>query len=356
MAAVANREIDKFIVPFALLLGYTFERLTKFYKVKVFFFLTNNNCVNAKFLSRFIARKLKQKYPVKELLRPIRKELMLVMKMSSTPINSYYQLVDKKYINASTNKKLKDNAFKILLSLLFLIFNKNLLFFFKINKTWFNLDFLVIFISLNKNINNLESLISLSYKYFKTKCAYLCFFESKIDIDAGNLLFLPKFNLKALFSNKFKYSNFINFIFEFLYVNKSCLWNFNTLNYMPKLYILAFRASNIHFNRYLKFNYWNFNYGNESKEFKVNHLKSRIKEHTTSNNIKGYKMHLSGRFKRKQRASSFWFSYGKVPLNTINSFIDYAFFTLPLINSAITVKVWLYKSSYTYNTFFYKLN
>jgi predicted RNA-binding protein YlxR (DUF448 family) len=135
MAAVANREIDKFIIPFAILLGYTFERLTKFYKVKVFFFLTNNNCVNAKFLSRFIARKLRQKYPVKELLRPIRKELMLVMKMSSVPMRSYYQLIDKKYINASVNKKVKDNAFKVLLSLLFLIFNKNLLLFFKKNKT-----------------------------------------------------------------------------------------------------------------------------------------------------------------------------------------------------------------------------
>jgi hypothetical protein len=125
MAAVANKEIEKFIFPFATLLGYTFEKLTKFYKVKVFFFLTNNNCVNAKFLSRFISRKLRQKYTVKGLLRPIRKELMLVMKMSSLPLRSYYNLIDKKYIYALENKKLKYNAFRILLGLLFLIFNKN---------------------------------------------------------------------------------------------------------------------------------------------------------------------------------------------------------------------------------------
>ena len=134
MAGVAKREIDKFIYPFAILLGYTFEKLTNFFKVKVFFFLTNNNCVNAKFLSRFIARKLRQKYTVKSLLRPIRKELKFVMKMSSTPIQSYYNIIDKKYINALKNIKLKDNAFKILLGLIFLIFNKNLLVFFNKNK------------------------------------------------------------------------------------------------------------------------------------------------------------------------------------------------------------------------------
>jgi hypothetical protein len=134
MAGVAMREIDKFIVPFAILLGYTFEKLTNFFKVNVFFFLTNNNCVNAKFLSRFIARKLRQKYTVKSLLRPIRKELKFVMKMSSTPIQSYYKIIDKKYIDAFKNRKLKDTAFKILLSLIFLIFTKNLLVFFNKNK------------------------------------------------------------------------------------------------------------------------------------------------------------------------------------------------------------------------------
>ena len=356
VASVATREIDRFIIPFAYVLGYTFEKLTKFFKVKVYFFLTNNNCVNAKFLSRFIARKLKQKYPVKELLNPIRKELKIVMKMSSIPVSSYYNVIDKKYIFAVKNKKARNNMFKSLLCLLFLIYNRNLLLYFSNYKTWFNLDFLVVYICFNKqNINN-NFLINISFKYFLTKCAYLCFFESRINIDLGNLLFLPKLNIYNLFSKRLKYLGFLNFIYDFLYINKWCLWNINSLNYMYGFSINAFRSSNIHLNRYLKFNYWNYSYGSLFKEFRVNHLKSRIKEHSTSNNIKGYKMHLSGRFSRKQRAGSYWFSFGKVPLNSINSFIDYAFFTLPLANSAITVKVWLYKSSDIYNTFFYKLN
>ncbi len=49
-------------------------------------------------------------------------------------------------------------------------------------------------------------------------------------------------------------------------------------------------------------------------------------------------MHLIGRFTRKQRAASYWFSKGKVPLNSIDSFIDYAFFTIPLANSVLLLK------------------
>jgi len=59
--------------------------------------------------------------------------------------------------------------------------------------------------------------------------------------------------------------------------------------------------------------------------------------------ILGYKMSFKGRFTRKQRASSIWFHQGFVPLNTIKGSIDYSFFTIPLKNSAISIKLWLYK-------------
>lgn len=59
----------------------------------------------------------------------------------------------------------------------------------------------------------------------------------------------------------------------------------------------------------------------------------------------GFKMSFKGRFSRKQRASSIWFHQGFVPLNTIKAIIDYAFFTIPLKNSAISVKLWLYKNT-----------
>lgn len=55
--------------------------------------------------------------------------------------------------------------------------------------------------------------------------------------------------------------------------------------------------------------------------------------------ILGYKLQLCGRFSRKQRASSYWLSCGRVPLNTYSVNVDYGFFTVPLRNSALTVKV-----------------
>jgi ribosomal protein S3 len=55
-------------------------------------------------------------------------------------------------------------------------------------------------------------------------------------------------------------------------------------------------------------------------------------------------MSFKGRFTRKQRASSVWFHQGLVPLNTFKGYIDYSFFTIPLKNSAISIKLWLYKN------------
>ena len=37
---------------------------------------------------------------------------------------------------------------------------------------------------------------------------------------------------------------------------------------------------------------------------------------------------------------------GKVPLNTLSVKLDYFFFTIPLKNSAISIKIILYKNSY----------
>jgi len=87
-----------YIEPFSIYLNYIFNNLTKFYKIKIKFFLTNNNCVNAKFLSRYIARKLKQNYPVKQLLNPIRKELILVIQMHTISKRSYINKKTKQFI------------------------------------------------------------------------------------------------------------------------------------------------------------------------------------------------------------------------------------------------------------------
>jgi len=108
-------------------------------------------------------------------------------------------------------------------------------------------------------------------------------------------------------------------------------------------------------NRYLQYNYFLYNYSSTWLKYSpINNLKSRIKEGNRSAQFKGFKVHCLGRFSRRQRASSYWFSKGKVPLNSLDTNIDYGYFTIPLRNSAICVKVWLNKVNLN-NEWYYKV-
>jgi hypothetical protein len=135
MAAAAFKEMSRHTYNFASVLGYVFEKLTKFFKVYINFFLVNNNCVNARFLSRFIARKLKQNYPLKELLNPIRKELLYVIALSRMGSKSYYSMIKKKTLTNQSNISFRKSLFKILLSTIFILYNKHYLYYFNKNKT-----------------------------------------------------------------------------------------------------------------------------------------------------------------------------------------------------------------------------
>jgi len=130
MAGAAYQEMSKHLYPFASILSFSFQKLTKFNKIFVNFFLTNNNTVNAKFLSRFIARKLKQNYPVKELLNPIRKELLYVIAIAKRGSKSYNLSLKKDYITNINNLVYRRSIFKILLGSLFVLYNKHLLLYF----------------------------------------------------------------------------------------------------------------------------------------------------------------------------------------------------------------------------------
>jgi ribosomal protein S3 len=73
---------------------------------------------------------------------------------------------------------------------------------------------------------------------------------------------------------------------------------------------------------------------------KYNVVKIKTKKTNNRGILIGYKIKLSGRFSRKQRSSSIWFSFGSVPLNTIKSNIEYNAHSIPIKNSLITIKVW----------------
>jgi large subunit ribosomal protein L16 len=70
-----------------------------------------------------------------------------------------------------------------------------------------------------------------------------------------------------------------------------------------------------------------------------NHLKDRVAHIRKMPFVfLGFKIKCVGRFTRRQRASSKWFSLGRVPLAQTSAVIDYGSYTLPLANSAVTLK------------------
>jgi len=100
------------------------------------------------------------------------------------------------------------------------------------------------------------------------------------------------------------------------------------------------KLSLVHFKKFIKFNYHVFNYSRFTVSKSINKLAMRFKSakpiHT---NFLGFKIKCSGRFSRKQRASSYWFLLGSVPLNSTNAYIEYATHTVFLANSSVTIKV-----------------
>lgn len=373
--SLSERKIKRWAEAYSFVLTYFFELFTKFYKVNLYFFLTNNNCVNAKFLSRYIARKLRQGYPVKELLNPIRKELLFLMKLSLTPRSSYYKYSLKKYYHNRNNIRHRNSIYKSLLAYIFQIYRFVVQDYFNKEKTFFTVDMLLMSIwfvtnmenEIKRNIDNkwriLNNYINKGWSYLYKKIIFICIFEYKFFFNELTELFFPSLKELSILKLTKKFIGLLDFLYIFIYTNKISVLQlsdirFDLLNSGIALnfnQLTRYRASSININRYMIYSYFNFHYYSFSKIFNVNYLKSRIKIHTKGNNLIGYKMYLSGRFSRKQRAGHYWFSRGRVPLNTITSFVDYGFFTLPLINSAITVKVWLYKSDDIENKHYLKL-
>lgn len=171
------------------------------------------------------------------------------------------------------------------------------------------------------------------------------------------------FNMKLFFSNLLfldstsKISKYVDFsiyvssIYTFLYINNYVnLFFLNSL----KFDFSNFFASNYYLNRFLSFSLWSFNYNFLINYNNLNKRKLRKLENGRFGYLIGFKLHCLGRFSRKQRASSVWFRETKVPLNTLSATIDYGFFTVPIRNSAATVKVWLYRDN-NYTRFYFKL-
>lgn len=153
--------------------------------------------------------------------------------------------------------------------------------------------------------------ISIFYKVFITFNKII--FKNKV---YSNILFLNALDILNYMPNFIKYKRKL----PLKLVNFSLYFYKNILNY-----------------EYLRKLWWKF------QNFNLRNIRQKyiIKYKSI---LMGFKFAFRGRFSRKQRASFIWIHEGKVPLNTLNLFIDYSFLTISLKNSAVGIKIWLYRN------------
>jgi ribosomal S3-like protein len=144
--------------------------------------------------------------------------------------------------------------------------------------------------------------------------------------------------LYKYYFSKLIYHNFLTYVG--LILKQNFLW-----------YLLKSNIKNIKF----KLNIYYIGQGNVNSSLVLKYLIIKLKQRFSLNeliyplfrllkknkNIIGVKIGCFGRFSRKQRASKIWYSYGKLPLNTLVVPIDYSMSTVKLKNSICGIKVFM---------------
>ena len=369
--------------------------LTKINKFNFKFCIISNNSVNARFLTRYIGLKLRKKFPLFFVINPLKKELRklsgkkkdkkiflwanyslykIKLKQISLDyketfrstllyLNNKYLEVFMKYFKSNLTLVTSDLFVYLLLLkkrhkypkyikswkekfvLYFSTFiwkkKKKVL---SINKQW--IMFIYQLFKYKKNnlyLLNKLNLLSIFYTYIKNKLLINLFFGmKKYDVDTlGVVLFSLKNSNDSFF---FFNSDLLNLTVYSFFFNSNLL----NLNSLLKINSNNFTMTNYLFQTYMYYLYSFYTFSRLIDFLNINKRKIYLKTrqlHRPSSFILGFKMSFKGRFTRKQRASSIWFHQGLVPLNTIKGHVDYSFFMIPLKNSAVSIKLWLYKST-----------
>jgi Ribosomal protein S3, C-terminal domain len=288
----------------------------------VWYRITNNE-ITPKFLATFLGRKLKQNFEITALFNPIRRELQVLMGVLEL---GQQNLMKKEKVHLKFGyKQLLKNQFLVY----YKFFNQEYYFFFLKSKTWITCEDLHFICWWKRETKFLLRLV-------RTR-AWLTLLKKK------RFLFDAKSILQKI---TFFYYWGKNVIFSF-YLDKDFMESWAIF-----LFTKYVGRSVVLFKNFFKF-IWIENSNQLVKMLKLNKLKLRHSKITQPLNfgLSGFKVQFVGRFSRKQRASSIFFQHGCLPLNTISADITYATFTIPLKNSAITVKVWFYQTKFVYSPY-----
>ena len=278
-----------------------------------FYFLSNKN-ITARWLSRYIGLKLKNNYSFYSVLNPIKRELYKLCKLRHNKKNKFNSINKLRNLINKNNKKYK-YKFKNLIKNFSLLYVKENYMYYIVNNHYMY-DWFIYFYNKNLFQNTIKEYTNL-YKYL-----YINIFTNYY------------WELNLIKKQKIV-DNIVNRVNNFSIINLVYKLNFN----LKKIYISAFFIKNL-----INFNYLKYIWL-ELKKFNARNLRNKIiRRHKSI--LLGYKLAFKGRFSRKQRVSNIWLMHGKVALNTLSIKLDYSFFTIALKNSAISIKIILYKSLY----------
>jgi hypothetical protein len=313
-------------------------------------YIISNDDVTAKFISRFMARKYDQGSAVMDMINPLTKELKTVVEN----LRDYSVKAALKDSKSGGFLMYYRGIFKNFLMIMYSAFAQEIYKFYKNKYIWLTFEFLILKIQNIKKFKNIKILIGLSKKLVKNKIGFFLFFNTKF-------IFFKKLIFNTVLAwNSF----FLRSVIDFYDFYNHVIEELDTLNYVffwnSNIQINAgiIQRYLVNLNRFIKNAYFNFNF-----LYNVSFLNKRKMRAAISTKIKnlkgegilGFKFQIKGRFSRRQKVSSVYFKHGLMPVNTISANIEYAYYVIPIENSATIVKVWIYRNNNYFTNWFLKI-
>jgi hypothetical protein len=322
------------------------------------YFFISNDTVSSQLVARYVCLKFKRGFTVRRVIGPLKRELVRVAKKGWGTQKPYIIYHYKAMYKNKKNYVKRVIRFAVKVSRYFFFFNafKN----YKKNNLFIYFNLFKFFKKKNKN-----KFRFLFYLYFNCKVV--------LYILLRKLFFIRKFykNYKAKkgqISTWLKKINIANLFPVILNLDKKINFNYSVRkgeaidnSYIESSFLNSFRFFNVFLfykrikkvnnkavaiSSYLNNNLFNFGIIKSLWSIYINFNKRNTRNKYIpifNSPIMGLKMVIKGRFSRRDRVSKMMINMGKVPLNTLKAVIDYDFLSVPIKNSAMSFKIYIYR-------------
>eukprot|EP01123_Difflugia_compressa_P009333 TRINITY_DN3069_c0_g1_i1.p1 TRINITY_DN3069_c0_g1~~TRINITY_DN3069_c0_g1_i1.p1 ORF type:complete len:398 (+),score=-30.11 TRINITY_DN3069_c0_g1_i1:144-1337(+) len=286
-----------------------------------FFFavlLVNGKQLSAAFISRYFAKKLRRGFGVRNLIFPIAKEL------KKLTINSNFLGVSM----ARKKHTFVDYA-PFTLKYCVLFSHKVIIKLIRDNYSCFH-SYLSMFAFPFLSVAKFGLDILVYYIVYKILTYYRNFIRFDAFTAFGNLRSITP--ISVILKNLYSMCNIYSFMRPF----SISIFSGKMNDYIYLFYIVLTRIYGYLYRCWGRELIADYNSSAISKARANSSLRKLLER---SRNLVGFKFQFLGRFTRRQRSTKMTFQYGYVPTNSISVKLDFANFVIPLVNSAVNVKV-----------------